>query len=372
MIHQRARTAVTLMEVLVATFILSIGLISVIAMFPIGARNMIEAVKNERTAQAAHNADNMMRVAWKDWHTNPSDGTPLTETQLYSVGWKYRPYAPASDLHFANLMGLDLHREDERTAAVQSNQLYSTLGYPQYVPEAIQDLGPSHPLFVDPIGFDIHSGTQKYYVGDNMPLTYKFMQRLPHPDAHPQNSLPQQRLRLACLFDDMGFEQNGEPKTPGGQLDRGYRYTHGWILQRPNNSMKNVVKAWVLAFDGRPYNDVAAQEIPFYSVAGLGATFTQDAPDAVRLNYTVLGVKPNLKRNGWIMVATPWLRNAPLRWTIDFIRVTSIDDTIGSQQILLGLEKPFPGQPNQVIIIFEHLGEVFDRGLLSLKTGQVW
>ena len=50
------RSAVTLIEVLVAIFVMGIGLICLLTLFPLGAQQMAAAFKDERTAQAAINA----------------------------------------------------------------------------------------------------------------------------------------------------------------------------------------------------------------------------------------------------------------------------------------------------------------------------
>ncbi len=50
------RSAVTLIEVLVAIFVMGIGLICLLTLFPLGAMRMAAAFKDERAAQAAVNA----------------------------------------------------------------------------------------------------------------------------------------------------------------------------------------------------------------------------------------------------------------------------------------------------------------------------
>src|SRR5262245_14192383 len=50
------RSGATLMEVLVAIFVTSIGLLGLLALFPLGVLNMARAVQDERAAQACRNA----------------------------------------------------------------------------------------------------------------------------------------------------------------------------------------------------------------------------------------------------------------------------------------------------------------------------
>src|SRR6187399_1720477 len=50
------RSGVTLIEVLVAIFVMGIGLICLLTLFPLAASSMASAFKDERAAQAAINA----------------------------------------------------------------------------------------------------------------------------------------------------------------------------------------------------------------------------------------------------------------------------------------------------------------------------
>jgi type II secretory pathway pseudopilin PulG len=59
------RSATTLVEVLVAIFIMGIGLLAILALFPLGALQMAQALKDDRAAQAAANATALARVIWK-------------------------------------------------------------------------------------------------------------------------------------------------------------------------------------------------------------------------------------------------------------------------------------------------------------------
>jgi prepilin-type N-terminal cleavage/methylation domain-containing protein len=49
-----ARPGITLLEVLVALFVMGIGLLALLALFPLGAVNMAQALRNDRAASAAN------------------------------------------------------------------------------------------------------------------------------------------------------------------------------------------------------------------------------------------------------------------------------------------------------------------------------
>ena len=61
----RRRPGVTLTEVLVAIFIMALGLMALLTLFPLGALNMAQAIKDDRTANSAANSAANARAAWK-------------------------------------------------------------------------------------------------------------------------------------------------------------------------------------------------------------------------------------------------------------------------------------------------------------------
>src|SRR5262245_61659466 len=56
MIHPKTRSGATLTEVLVAIFVMAIGLLALLTLFPLGALSMAQAIKDNRTAHAGKNA----------------------------------------------------------------------------------------------------------------------------------------------------------------------------------------------------------------------------------------------------------------------------------------------------------------------------
>ena len=49
-----SRTGLTLIEVLVSIFIMAIGLLALLTLFPLGALTMAQAIKDDRCAQSAY------------------------------------------------------------------------------------------------------------------------------------------------------------------------------------------------------------------------------------------------------------------------------------------------------------------------------
>src|SRR5262245_31207689 len=68
------RPGVTLMEVLIATGILAIGMLAIMALFPIGAVSMARAINQNRAADHAAASDAMFRFYWKKAWLDPNGG----------------------------------------------------------------------------------------------------------------------------------------------------------------------------------------------------------------------------------------------------------------------------------------------------------
>src|SRR5713101_4656546 len=67
MIRTQTRTGATLTEVLVAIFVMAIGLLALLTLFPLGALSMAQAIKDDRTA---HSAKNAYAIAWTYFNAN--------------------------------------------------------------------------------------------------------------------------------------------------------------------------------------------------------------------------------------------------------------------------------------------------------------
>src|SRR6516225_10384823 len=65
MYHHHRRRGVTLTEVLVAIFVCGLGLMALMTLFPLGAMNMAQAIKDDRCGHAAANATAVLRSVWR-------------------------------------------------------------------------------------------------------------------------------------------------------------------------------------------------------------------------------------------------------------------------------------------------------------------
>src|SRR5438552_11889952 len=102
------RPGVTLIEVLVSIFVTAIGLLAILALFPVGAFSMANAIKNGRCVQASINATAFARFQniandsqVVNLYTNPDPGN-LPKLGTGYTGPSYPVYVdPVSTLNFS-------------------------------------------------------------------------------------------------------------------------------------------------------------------------------------------------------------------------------------------------------------------------------
>ena len=72
--HTRRR-AITLLEVLTAIFIMGVGMLAILTLFPLGALNMARALRDDRAGHIAHTAGSLAIA--RDLHTDPHPRQPV-------------------------------------------------------------------------------------------------------------------------------------------------------------------------------------------------------------------------------------------------------------------------------------------------------
>lgn len=238
------RAGVTLVEVLVAIFVMGIGMIALLTLFPIGMLRMGRAIHDQRSLDSERNA---FSVALANNLGNDIDVVSDRTTP-------YNATTPSDDL-FQNPL---------RNAAVT--------GAPVLLDA--DPYGESYPVFVDPIGFyNLPVAAGKHWVGNILPSS-----NIPPVAAQPKgalrrrpaefvrNGLPNtaagrtaRNLRIfqSCtLWDDLVFEHEialnpGTPQSTGGTIFRDARFSWGYTMWRPLTQDKGVVDCSVVVFDSR-------------------------------------------------------------------------------------------------------------------------
>lgn len=387
----RRRPGVTLMEVLIATMILSIGMVAIMALFPIGAVNFARASNQDRSTTHGVSSDMMFRYYWKSaWEAHD----PFTGAPTGSL-------CPDTETAFKT-------NREPMLLLLEAHPTYGPLSGNPLAPGTTTD--PSFPVLVDPIGWQAKNAnpSEQGFVGGNSALpcritlwravsgyqdpnnppnngggVWKGTRQVPKVVTpgfpHPYYSLdptdrtptgvgnpypPDTRMaiRLTALLDDLTFDAGGEAAAPTGQLERAGRYSAAWLIQRPDNSKYGDVKVTVLVYAARSLSDVPSSETAFVAQATAGE----------KLIVVSLGgqAAPPLRRGGWIafshLVPTSAKGNRP---TLDFYRVTGINNDT-PDTLYVETETPIKSEGgafayNGSAIVFDNLLEVFDRGVVS-------
>jgi hypothetical protein len=359
MIRSPRRTGTTLMEVMIATAILAIGILAIMALFPIGALNMARAINQNRAADHAQSSDALFRIYWKRVWIDPNGGgvrTTPEDAYLASL---------ASGLNEEMIPLLD--RTRPFNFAVQST-----------IPPTSSQ--PSFPVLVDPIGFRTQPAAPiplKFFVGGQAGLPARTSLAVTNADPTPRTL-----IRNTTLLDDMTFDGNGEPADLGtGQLQRGGRYNVSWLIQRPKNNVPYEVNLTVLVFAGRSPTDKPSDEIVLPAIAS-GYIPNQD-PKPRGLVVTFNGAKPPAIRGKWLAFSTPIQPLGPPNGIgvpyqcFDFYRIASVTD-LSDTTLGIEIEQPLrtydastltqltpTGDLNGAVVFFDDLFEVFDRGTVS-------
>jgi hypothetical protein len=392
------RAGITLTEVLVAIFVMGIGLISLLTLFPLGALNMAQSIKDDRCAQASNNADALFRIYWRQvgelaqanptlWDTDPTlsalDNPALTDTA-----------APVST--FTNLYQL------------------SQTGVPPYV-------GPGYPVVLDPIGHAARgSGTGPVVIrvaGNATAALSGLIPRRNYLPAPSSGTLINQAIRSCTLLDDITFGPTGAPTpvtTTNQTVERQGRYNWAFLIQKPDVSQRDTVSLTTIVYSGRVPDLVPANsEVKYSGRGGTGAS-VNDAiarlvvgSTRVQINYGHASrPKPNVRKGGWVMdgsvgmyrtaggadvigslstltgsgrqISVPAALNPPEAPILnaDFYRVIAVEDLPtggpgGTAAVVLELQTPIKPNPGNIaaydgdVYVLNNVIEVFERGLVS-------
>ena len=334
------RKGMSMAEVLVALFLLALGTLAILTMFPLGMYHMSLALKDDRTAQSAQQADAYMRTIWR---TRMVEQGGAGEPELYNA-FSYPDANPV------------------------------TLGFQRGTP--VVTTGPSYPVFVDPMGWfapwsTLNSAPHQYWVGGAGSSPF-----LPRRSLNLLTSQTAAASHRACsIMDGLGFAENGTASTSGGSVERELRYNWMWILQRPDNTVPNTASMTVVVFDKRSFLFAPQGAESVYASnnapSPLSNIVMQPLLTTIQLPVAYFGVPP-VQKGGWIMDATPGLRHAI------FYRVVSVTDN--PTNIVAGIPVPttdielqtpirrLDGSTNAyngTLMYFAGVSEVFDRPNLT-------
>ncbi len=296
------RRGMTLIEVLVAIFVMAIGLIAILALFPIGVLRMAQALQDARTGSIRDNADAI-----------------------------------------ANMKKI---RGDSAVTAA-----YTSAGVPSS--------GPSLPVLVDPLGYQAASGTpsQNSVAG----LGAGVFPRVT-PSFVASNDTA---YRWFSFLDEIYFKDDGTPETYAGGgavvYDREYRFSWAYLCQLADVTDSALANLTVVVYNRRTLSPTGG--MPLGETEYPISTFNLQN-NTVAVDYSLQGSPPAVRVGEWILDATtnaamPSPRHAT------FHRVVAVND-LGGNLMEYEVQTPFRGfsgasQPGRIIVL-EGVVEVFERG----------
>jgi hypothetical protein len=330
------RSGTTLIEVLVAIFVTAIGLLGLLALFPLGAVNMAQAIKDSRCGQAAANA-------------------------------------------FSVAQAMNIRNDPVVVGGPPADVFVDCIGRPPANPN-----GPSYPVYVDPLGLSngmpASLGAQGGHGSPGIPR-----RNVGFVASAPAGHNLATAIQWFSLLDDINFVKDGQyiglacqptivlsshggsaVAQPGNLQSEG-RYTWAYLLRRPRSSEKSVVDVTVVVYSGRP--TVFGQGENSYSPVTFDTT-----SNVVRVYWTAGQQKPAVRTGGWILDAT-MVRSSPgvgpqgAQVVSDphgfFYRVVNITDGVDSRGPYVDLElqtNPRAGTTQGVLVVLDGVVEVFDKG----------
>ncbi len=323
------RGGFSLAEVLIAIFVLAIGMMGILALFPLGASQMAQAIKDERSAQLADLGEARMRILWRMAWLNSSGGL---NTPAQVVGSPASPGIPA-------------------VTGVATEY--------GYIIRPINNLPatPSQPMYLDPIGYNTvpTGGTQTAVAG---------LTALPRATSSALAlQTPQYIIPMFGLIDDISFNPNGMAANPPTDtlVNRADRYNCAFLLQLPRANVPQEVNLKVVVYAGRPPWDNKGVE------TALSPAITVDPvnyPNSMTIPGSGL---PHLRVGTWVLLVGA--TSTTTESFADFYRVVGFANASGGQYVL-SVSPPIRSHAGNTAysgtaVILDNVVEVFDRGTIT-------
>jgi hypothetical protein len=411
------RPGLTLTEVLVAMFVMALGLISLLTLFPLGALQIGSALRDDRCAQTALQADAFLRSYWQARVAEPlaPGAPPAVLAQLDPFIWAMDdpnlmsrklpnisgvPDGVGTNTYLSNTFDIipstatapnqqippsadttsmaspvfisptrlvnDVYHQAGNSSGVHgslpglgANEYYVTPGTPAQ--------GWSYPVFVDPINVLAKGGT-----GDANWVGYK---SAGNPTASPL-LVPRRNLKVTTgtsaaiqtcsLLDDLTFDTNGTPLATGSTITRDGRYNWAAVVQRTSNDRRTVANLTILVFDGRPpLLNLPDTEVVPTSVANI-APGDRSISSVVMPAPTDPNALPVVRRGGWVFDGT-LTTTTPVLHHGNFYRIVGVNET-AANTYTLDIDPPIRARSDgqtgafaPTLYFFAGLAEVFVR-----------
>lgn len=260
----RRRPGLSLTEVLVALFIMGLGAIAILTLFPLGALNMAQAMRDDRSVQAADQAAGYMRWYWRE---NVTERTPVAEP------FHARMLGTAAPV-------LEFNNSDNNNRV-----------------QGLSGDTPGWPVAVDPMGVVARTGLPARWLGDTGGS------RLRRDNLSLIGSNQLFALRTCSLLDGLGYDAAGRPDTANNTkpIERDLRYNWLWVLQHKRVDAPKSAGMQIAVFDKRSHLFAPAGSEVVYrpAAAAVGQT-------GLRFNAVDnTGATPwRFQKGGWVLDAT--------------------------------------------------------------------
>jgi prepilin-type N-terminal cleavage/methylation domain-containing protein len=294
----RRRAGVTLIEVLVAIFIMGIGMLALLTLFPLGAVSMAQALRDDRAASAAVEAENLA-------------------------------------------LAFDIRHDPSVVAG------FTTGAAP----------GPSNPVYADPWGI-VNGGGAVPGVSVTIPRTPIAYSSL--PGLTPAAAASRFCTLLDDITFSNGAPlangtanpfTGGTPDLSTGSLQRAGWYTWAYLLQRPNAASDAVVNMSIVVYQKRPLQ-LQPSEFPYNAAGAVGS-------NSVTLAWNpATQFQPPIRRNSWLLDTSNLVTGVPHG---DFYRVVNATVVTGANQVIVELDKTLK-QNTDSMTVMQDVVEVFDKG----------
>jgi hypothetical protein len=369
------RPAVTLIEALMAIFVMAIGLLALLTLFPLGAVQMAQALRDQRATETSNQAVAMYKALQlgNDPVVSPTTGG------LMSVA---SPITPGTPVQPGQLSVFQNPWPGVPAALGPPPPILSGPGYPLYVdPYFAASVGPLYftQTTQQAVGFPAPGYTPPPYIFGikRSTVSNPLLSNVINPGAFP-NSAP----RWCTLQDDITFTDNGLPGDVGSPLfnsnvvQREGRYSFAFMLRRANASNADLpLDLTVVVYSGRqPGLDLSGNPI---GETPYDAVFLSDRVVQVLVTGTSIPPKPALRRGSWILDARINLGpGVPPQGY--FYRVTNVTD-LGPNGLEVEVQAPGGAQgpggvtivgpcpgPNipflKAVVVMDNVIEVFQKG----------
>lgn len=331
------RAGLTLIEVLMAIFVMGVGLLGLISLFPVAAMSMAQATQDDRATTAAANATSIaqaldLRNAFTTQYIQPDP----TNTQS--------PWVTIDAQTFGSMLFINV---------------------------------PSHPIFVDPFRATGYNNFPLLAPNDMIgrvplvagPGSFSSPGILRRSAPYVANAGTPLKLRWFSLTDGIDFNDNGLATSPdaGVTIQREARYTWAYMLRRPRAYVASEVEMSIVVYNGRNVQ-LPPQELTYHLAQGSqGDTF-------IILSWDPnLGQSdPALRKGMWLLDASPTTGSPSDAFAVHgpmhsyFYRIVGVTPSpVQPNTIYLEVDTPLradmtSGQAG--LVIMDNVIDVFEKG----------